>query len=83
MQEPQFNLDEKETPSILKDDFSLRTDPSIFTSIPPELLDRSKESMLYFPYSKSTSCFLPQSIVSNRSDLSSEANSSCCLTSDA
>ena len=48
MQEPQFNLEEKETPSILKDDFSLRTDPSIFTSIPPELLDRSNESMFIF-----------------------------------
>ena len=33
MQEPQFNLEEKDNPSILKDDFSSRTDSSIFTSI--------------------------------------------------
>ena len=30
----QSNLEEKVSPSILKDDFSLKTDPSIFTSIP-------------------------------------------------
>ena len=33
MQVPQSNLEEKVTPSILKDDFSSKTDPSIFTSI--------------------------------------------------
>ena len=30
--------------------FSLKTDPSIFKSIAPELLDNSNESMLYFPH---------------------------------
>ena len=41
MQEPQSNIEEKVNPSILKDDdlFS-RTDPSIFTSIEPLLLDQ-------------------------------------------
>ena len=58
----------------------MRTDPSILTQIAPVLLDRSNESMLYFPQPKSTSCFLPQSIVSNRSDLSSGTNSSCLIT---
>ena len=36
MQEPQSNLNEKEGPSILRDDFSSRTDLSNFTSIAPE-----------------------------------------------
>ena len=31
-------------PNILKDDFSSRTDSSIFTSIEPLLLDQSKET---------------------------------------
>ena len=31
-------------PSILKDDFSSKTDPSIFTSIAPVLLDQSNET---------------------------------------
>ena len=31
-------------PSILKDDFSLRTGPSTFTSIAPVLLDQSNET---------------------------------------
>ena len=35
--EPQSNLEEKVNPSILKDDFSSRTDPFIFTSIEPVL----------------------------------------------
>ena len=35
MQEPQSNLEEKLNPSILKDDFSSRTDPPIFLSIAP------------------------------------------------
>ena len=30
LQEPQSSLEEKDTPSILKDDFSSRTDQSIF-----------------------------------------------------
>ena len=44
MQEPLSNLEEKVNPSILKDGFSSRTDPSIFTSIEPLLLDRSNET---------------------------------------
>ena len=36
----QSNLEETVNPSILKDDFSLRTDPSTFTSIAAVLLDR-------------------------------------------
>ena len=35
----QPNLVEKDNPSILKDDFYSRTDPHIFTSIAPVLLD--------------------------------------------
>ena len=44
MLEANSNLEEKDKPSILKDDFSSRTDPSIFTSIAPMLLDGSKLS---------------------------------------
>ena len=70
-------------PYILKDDFSSRTNPSIFTSIEPLLLDQSNETSWVFPALKSTSHFLPQSTVSCRSDSSSEANSSFCHRSDA
>ena len=40
------NLEEEVNPSILKDDFSSRTDPSIdvFISIAPPLLNRSKKT---------------------------------------
>ena len=41
MLEPHSSLGEKVNPSILKDDFSSRTGPSIFRSIAPVLLDRS------------------------------------------
>ena len=44
MEEPQSNLEEKVNPRILKDDFSSRADPSMFTSIDPLLLDWSNES---------------------------------------
>ena len=44
MQESQFYLEEKGNPSILKDYFSSRTDPSIFTSIAPILLDQSDKT---------------------------------------
>ena len=44
IQEPQSNLEEKVKPSILKDNFSSRTDPFIFTSTEPLLLDRSNET---------------------------------------
>ena len=83
LQEPQYNLEDKVKPSILKDDFSSKTDPFIFTSIAPVLFDRSNETSSVFPAFKSTSRFLHQSTVSRRSDSSSEANSGCCHRSDA
>ena len=78
MLEPQSNLEDKVNPSNLKDDFFSRTDPSIFKSIEPVLLDWSKETSRASAALQSTSHFLPQSTVSRRSDSSSEANSSCC-----
>ena len=36
-------------PSILKEDFSSRTDPSIFSSIAPVFLDQSNETSWVFP----------------------------------
>ena len=44
MSELQQNLEEKVNPSILKDNFSSRTDPSIFTSIEPVSLDQSNKT---------------------------------------
>ena len=76
-------LAEKVNPSILKDDFSSRTDPSFFTSIASAFLDRSNETNLVFPALKSTYHPLPQSPVSRRSDSDPEANSSCCHRTDA
>ena len=38
------NLEEKDNLIILKDDFSLRTDPSIFTPVVPVLLDISNKT---------------------------------------
>ena len=43
-EEPQSNSEEKGNPSILKNDFSSRTDPSIFTSKAPVLSDRSDKT---------------------------------------
>ena len=43
-QEPQSNLEEIENPNIIKDDFSSRADPSIFTSIELVLLDQSNKA---------------------------------------
>ena len=40
----QSSLEEKVKPSILKDEFSSRTEPSIFTSIALVFLDRSNET---------------------------------------
>ena len=37
VQETQFNLEDKDNPSILKEDSSSRIEPFIFTSIAPEL----------------------------------------------
>ena len=54
-----IQLEEKVNLSILKDDFSSTTEPSIFTSIEPLLLDRPNETSWVFPALKSTSHFLP------------------------
>ena len=78
----QSNLEEKVSTSILKDDFSLKTDLSIFTSIAPVLLDQPNETIQVFPAWKSTSHFLPLSTVSHISASSLEANSSCCHRSE-
>ena len=83
MQEPQVSLEEKVIPSISKDHFQTWRDPSIFTSIAPELFDRSNETSRVFLVLKSTSHFLPQSTVSRRSDSSSESNNSYCDRADA
>ena len=73
----------REKPNILKDDFSSTTEPSIFTSIAPELLDRSNKTKWVFISLKSTSHFLPKPPMSHRSVSCSKANSSCCHRSDA
>ena len=70
-------------PSILKNNFSSRKGPSIFTSIAALLLDHLSKTSLFFPALKLTSHCLPHSTVSCRLNLSSEANSSCCHRSDA
>ena len=44
IKEPQSKLEENVNPSILKDDFSSRREPPIFTSIAPVLLDWSNET---------------------------------------
>ena len=79
----QFNLEEKVNPSILKDDFSSRTCPSIFTTIAPVLLDQSNRTSCFCPALKSRSQFMPQSTVSHRSNSRSRPNSSCCHRSGA
>ena len=73
-----IKFQEKVNPSILKNDFSSRTDPSIFTSVAPMLFDwlhKTKFTEIYKP--------LPALVQSLRSDSSSEANSSSCHRSDA
>ena len=73
-----IKFQEKVNPSILKNDFSSRTDPSIFTSIAPMLFDwlyKTKFTEIYKP--------LPALVQNLRSDSSSEANSSSCHRSDA
>ena len=79
----QSNKVEKNSPRILKDDFSSRKGPSIFTSVAPELLERSKKTSRVFPAMKSISHSLPHSTVSPKSESSSEANFSYCQKSDA
>ena len=59
MQEPQSNWKEKNNPSILKDDFSSRTNSCILTSIALVLLDWSNKTSWVFPALKSASHFLP------------------------
>ena len=44
MYEPQYNLEEKVNPSILKDEFSSVTDPLFFMSTEPVLLDWLNET---------------------------------------
>ena len=63
IRKPQSKLDEKVNPSTLQDGFSPRTDPFIFTSIAPVLLDLSNKTSWFFPALKSTSHFLPQNSV--------------------
>ena len=46
-EEPLFNLEEKDNPSILKVIFSSRKDTSVFTSVAPELLGRSNKSTFF------------------------------------
>ena len=59
MQETQSSLEANEILSILKDDFSLRTDPSIFISIaPPVLLNQSNERSWTFLALKLTRPFM-------------------------
>ena len=71
-----IQLEEKVNPSILNDDFSSKTDPSVFTSL-SLVIRLVKQNQLSFPALKSINHFLPQSTVSCRSDSSSEVNSSC------
>ena len=73
-----IQFQEKVNPSILKNDFSSRTDPSIFTSVAPVLFDwlyKTKFTEIYKPF--------PALVQSLRSDSSSEANSNYCHRSDA
>ena len=57
MYEPQSNLEEKVNPSILKGDFSSRTDPSTFKLVAPVLLDQSNKTSSVFLASKLTNQF--------------------------
>ena len=67
MQEPQSNLEEKVNPSILKDDFSTRTDPHIFISIAPVLLTSQTKLAELFQHLNQQAIFC-QPTVSHRSD---------------
>ena len=72
-----ITVDEKYSPRILKDYFSLKIDTPIFTSTAEKLLNRSNETSWHFPALKRLNHFLQQSTTSHRSDLSSEVNSIC------
>ena len=63
---PQSSLEEKVNPSTLKDEFSSRADPSIFTSVAPVLLEQSNSTSWVFPALKSTSHLLPSKFVNSR-----------------
>ena len=60
---PESNLEVKVNSSILKDDFSSRTDPFIFTSIASVFLDQSHKASYVLPALKTTSYFLLESSV--------------------
>ena len=68
----------KIVPAYYQITFSGKKDPSIFTPIATELLNRSNKTSWVFPALKSTSHILLQSIVSRKSDSNSEANSCWC-----
>ena len=76
--ELQSNLKEKDSLSILKDDFSSRKDTSMFTLIASQLLNWPHEAIKVFSALKSTRNFQHQSTVSRTSNSRLEANSSCC-----
>ena len=80
--EPQSNWEEKENPSILKDDFSSKNS-SVFTSLAVALLDWSNKTCWVSPPLKSASHFLPKHTVSRRSDSSLGSISGCCHKSGA
>ena len=66
IKEPQSNLEEKVNPSILKDDFSSRIDPCIFTSIAPVLLVTGQiKTVGFFQHwnQQATSCPTTQCLV--------------------
>ena len=77
------NLEEKENPRILKDEFFSRIHSCIFTPIASVLLEWSNETRWVCPAKKSLKYFLLQYKVPCRSDSSLAANSSCCHRSDA
>ena len=69
MLESHSSLVEKDNPSILEDDFSSRTDPSIYTSMAPVLLDWSSKNSWVFLAVKSTDHFVSQSTLIRKSEL--------------
>ena len=62
--------------------FAPRADSSVFTSLVAESSDQSNEARWLLPALKSTSHFLPQSVISIRPDSSLEAKSVCCHKSE-
>ena len=78
-----IHLEEKVNPTIIKHDFSSRTDPSIFTSTASVLFNQSNKTSWVFLALKSISHFLSQFTMSCWSGSSSETYSSCFHRSDA